>query len=488
MTFPYRFAFKNNHRVFKIIDGLIDIVFLFDLIFHFFYSYIDKRQRLVNTFRPIFMRYLFGTMIFDILALYPYYFGSNETLYVLKIFRYVRIGEMLSGITECLDSLFLKIKNNMNFSLSITRIINFAILLGLIGQVFGSIWYYIGEINITEYDEGWIKYFLVKDGVRADQTTIYITSIYWVFTTLSTLGYGDYFPVVRNEYLFTMSIEFMGVFLFAYMMGNINVLIEKLDDDHNEYIENEFEVLDQWLMKIDRANPKKRLNQERVDKIRGSLKTYWEKDHSSIQKGDFLHQLPVELKSELINHLFKNFMDSTFRIFFTGLEEKFKQEIVVNLYPRKYQKNEEIIPIDSGAKNLYFIVKGKVTISSKEKIMDYVELQEGSYFGDYLIFFRLRSSNAFIAEEDVELMCIKKKKFLEICEMFSTSAKQLKYRAFLRRKFVRKQKKAIEEMNKQNAMRQEIEHNNKIINQLSGGVVNINASKNIPEVKSSQKG
>lgn len=135
-----------------------------------------------------------------------------------------------------------------------------------------------------------------------DKATIYITSLYWVFTTLSTLGYGDYFPVVRNEYIFTMAIEFMGVFLFAYMMGNINGLVQKLDDDHEEYIENEMEVLDQWLMKIDRANPKKRLDEKRVERIKNSLKTYWEKDHLIIQNNDFLHQLPVEIKSEVASN------------------------------------------------------------------------------------------------------------------------------------------------------------------------------------------
>lgn len=72
-----------------------------------------------------------------------------------------------------------------------------------------------------------------------------------------------------------MVIEFMGVFLFAYMMGNINNLIEKLDDDHNEYLENELEKLDQWLMKIDRANPRKKLKREMVTAIKDALETYW---------------------------------------------------------------------------------------------------------------------------------------------------------------------------------------------------------------------
>jgi hypothetical protein len=47
-----------------------------------------------------------------------------------------------------------------------------------------------------------------------------------------------------SEYIFTMFVEFLGVFIFAYMMGNVNNLIEKLNDDHLEYIQNENENLD----------------------------------------------------------------------------------------------------------------------------------------------------------------------------------------------------------------------------------------------------
>lgn len=123
LIFPYRFAFDDHRKGYLITDGLIDLVFLSDFIFHFFYSFIDKRQRQVVNFKPILMKYVFGTMVFDIIALYPYYFGSDSSIYVLKIFRYARLADMLSGITMCLDELFLKIKNNMNFALSITRII-----------------------------------------------------------------------------------------------------------------------------------------------------------------------------------------------------------------------------------------------------------------------------------------------------------------------------------------------------------------------------
>ena len=270
----------------------------------------------------------------------------------------------------------------------------FGLLLLLAAQCIGCVWFYIGYHNLSN-DKGWIHQLLLKEGkLSYDQTTTYITSIYWVFTTLSTLGYGDFYPVQINEYLFTMLIEFMGVFLFAYMMGNINNLIEKLDDDVDEYLQNELTKLDQWLMKIDRANSHRKLKHEMVDKITDSLSTYWKLDHVVIQKNNFLDQLPIKMRKKLINHLFCGFFDQ-FSIFFDGLEEGFQHQIVINLYPRKFRTTEDIISIDAGTKHLFFLTKGKVCIGTKDVITKYVILDEGTYFGDYLIFFRLKSSNCY---------------------------------------------------------------------------------------------
>jgi hypothetical protein len=86
------------------------------------------------------------------------------------------------------------------------------------------------------YKSGWVFNILLVKDPKAGFSTEYITSLYWVFTTLTTLGYGDYFGTTTDEYIFTMFVEFLGVFVFAYMMGNIKILFEKLDDDHLEYL------------------------------------------------------------------------------------------------------------------------------------------------------------------------------------------------------------------------------------------------------------
>jgi hypothetical protein len=118
------------------------------------------------------------------------------------------------------------------------------------------------------------------------------------------------------------------------MMSNINSLIQKLNDDPAELLENKTTELDQWILKLDRANVDKALPADLFEKIKEFFRNYWLKDHTMLHSDDpFLHQLPRDLKSKLIDHLFKGFFKK-FHIFFEGLEQAFCDEIVIHLIPR----------------------------------------------------------------------------------------------------------------------------------------------------------
>jgi len=44
--------------------------------------------------------------------------------------------------------------------------------------------------------------------------------LYFLFTTLSTVGFGDFHPINEWEAAFTAAVLLVGVLIFGYLMGN----------------------------------------------------------------------------------------------------------------------------------------------------------------------------------------------------------------------------------------------------------------------------
>lgn len=66
-----------------------------------------------------------------------------------------------------------------------------------------------------------------------------ITSTYFAFTTLSTVGLGDYYPVSNIERLVGSFFLLLGVAIFSYMMGELVVMIVKIQNLDQEIAEED---------------------------------------------------------------------------------------------------------------------------------------------------------------------------------------------------------------------------------------------------------
>ena len=60
---------------------------------------------------------------------------------------------------------------------------------------------------------------------RTNTGTVYTSAIYWVITTLTTVGYGDFKGYTSNEYWYQIVVEFLGIAVFSYLMGSMNNLV-----------------------------------------------------------------------------------------------------------------------------------------------------------------------------------------------------------------------------------------------------------------------
>ena len=69
---------------------------------------------------------------------------------------------------------------------------------------------------------------VVQNGLLdAPTSKQYIFSLYWAFTTMTTVGYGDISPGTVNEQMFVMVCMLIACGTFAYIVGAISSILNR---------------------------------------------------------------------------------------------------------------------------------------------------------------------------------------------------------------------------------------------------------------------
>ena len=71
------------------------------------------------------------------------------------------------------------------------------------------------------------KTFVSKYGFNdKSDLTRYITMIYYTFTTLATVGFGDYYPCADEEKILACCVFLSGVSVVSYLMGIFSEILK----------------------------------------------------------------------------------------------------------------------------------------------------------------------------------------------------------------------------------------------------------------------
>ena len=79
-----------------------------------------------------------------------------------------------------------------------------------------------------------------------------MVSCYYALTTLSTVGYGDYYPVSNMERIVAVVIMLCGVAFFSYIMGNFIEIISNYEQKMG--VVDKSGDLHNWLILLTRFN------------------------------------------------------------------------------------------------------------------------------------------------------------------------------------------------------------------------------------------
>jgi hypothetical protein len=269
-----------------------------------------------------------------------------------------------------------------------------------------------------------------------DFTSIYIAAVYFILQTLTTVGYGDLCGTTQNEHIFSMILEFIGLSFFSFLMGSINNMLKK-SDNFESLIDEKLSMLDIWIKKIERSNKPYFIPPDLYSNIKQYVHDAFMHDFNLIiEEFNFYQQIPPKMQTEIMNTIFKDFQ-LHFRHFFEYCERGFVNELIINMFARIYEPDVDIVKYGEKFRQVYFICEGSVTMYNRFLLRDFMLLPQYSIFGDYQIICDLKSNIVFRTARhspQTRFMCVSRKVFQNLCDLFPVTGENLKQRGLHKRK------------------------------------------------------
>lgn len=91
-------------------------------------------------------------------------------------------------------------------------------------------------------------------GCKIDNMAQMVIVSYFALTTLSTVGYGDYYPISTNELIIAIFFMLGGIGFFSYIMNSFQEIIKNYDQRMGN--DNEGSDLNNWIMRLTRFTEK----------------------------------------------------------------------------------------------------------------------------------------------------------------------------------------------------------------------------------------
>ncbi|TKS76396.1 Potassium voltage-gated channel subfamily H member 5 [Collichthys lucidus] len=317
---PYNVSFKTkqNNVVWLVLDSVVDVIFLVDIVLNFHTTFVGPAGEVISDAKLIRMNYMKTWFVIDLLSCLPYDIINafenvdDDVITSASSTGHLRDSHFHRNTTRTEDSLLPGLSSLFS-SLKVIRLLRLgrvarkldhyleygaAVLVllvcvfGLVAHWLACIWYSIGDYEVideatnTIKTDSWLYQLALSIGTPyrynvsgtgqweggPNKDTLYISSLYFTMTSLTTIGFGNIAPATDGEKIFSV----------AMMM----VIFRKIADVKREQERQKNEV----TLTIPEDHPVRKLFQRFRQQRDSQTHTYF--DHNCVQVEPQHHHHP----------------------------------------------------------------------------------------------------------------------------------------------------------------------------------------------------
>jgi hypothetical protein len=434
---PYMLAFIENDPYYLIImESVIDIIYIADLAIHFFIPYINNEEEVVMNLKAIAKNYLFGWFIIDLLASIP---GStivlitnsnngsnthyrlstiNKAARVARIYRFLKISKILKAMKVSSGnytgqgpvSSLQKLSGVEMLSSKNKRLFYFIINFILVSHIISCLWVFIGKNNYPN----WIDLAHLNDSNDSD---LYLSSLYFHWTTIYTIGYGDIVSNSSYERLYNCVLLFVGVLIYSYTISQLGNILSSKDNITSKHLKN-LEVLNGLKMKYS-------ISDGFYNKIYRYLNHNYKFNKN--ERYGFIKELPPKIRHSLLFDMYRDVINN-FAFFSYTDNSDFISKVLFSMKPIRLYRKEYVVVEGQYLEEILFVRKGYLSVHLGVKYNEFklIDIKRNEHFGDILALSNQRSPVGIKAgSKIVDVLAISKEDFMDISKEFSDAMEDI---------------------------------------------------------------
>ncbi|KAL4218255.1 Potassium voltage-gated channel subfamily H member 7 [Mactra antiquata] len=346
-----------------IIDLIVDLMFIADILINFRTTYLHNGE-VVTDQKKIAINYVKGWFVIDTIAAVPFdllLFGSgtSDTMTIAGILKTARLLRLLRVIR--------RIEQFAEYGAAV-------LLLLMVTFSLAGHWLACGFYAIAYWERphlkdaiGWLDTLAenINEPYVANVTnsgpsikTYYITALYFTFTSLTSIGFGNVSPNTNAEKLFSIFAMMLGSLLSAAIFGNVSSIMMRVYQGSDEYHEK--------MQGIKEFINFHHLPKNLANRLQESFQHTWSYTNG-IDMNTVLKSFPECLQADICLHLNRNLLSNcpAFQKASTGCLRALSMQFKTTHAP----PGDTLIHPGDILTALYFIARGSLEIVTENNVM-----------------------------------------------------------------------------------------------------------------------